>query len=319
MKTISVVFTRRFLSTSSIKESKLKEYKFLCPYDEVEVGDLIESPNYTTTMQVVSISNCTNATLNDITLKQIVIDKINDVDITEYKTNKTSNKMEKKSIFSKFIEKYKGQFIPVKDDKLKIAMDGNICVSVADEWVGIDKDNNLISYPSEMCMDIPVYILSKPYSQVQIGDIIRHNNTYAKVVKKNSNNSLSCLTYSGYTHNKKEIKDFIFGESFVDVIVNMFNGISTNGFNPMILAMADGNMDMKDWFMMQMFQNSGTNQVNPMNPMFMYAMMDKNEDSSMLEAMMMAQMMGGQMNFSNMFPKNVADTELPVTTKKVNQ
>lgn len=45
--------------------------------------------------------------------------------------------MEKKSIFSSFIEKYKSQFIPEKDNTLKVSMDGNICVPMNSEYVGI--------------------------------------------------------------------------------------------------------------------------------------------------------------------------------------
>ena len=169
------------------------------------------------------------------------------------------------------------------------------------ESVGIDKDNNLISYPKEMCMNMPVYLLTKPYSQVQIGDIVKINNSYAKVLKKNNNNSLSCLSFSGYTQNKKEIKDFMLGQSFVKVVVNMFSNIQTNGFNPMMLALADGNVDMKDFVLMQMMQSGDSNQVNPM---LLMAMMNKDENNSMFESLLMMQMMNGQMNFPLMSNQN---------------
>lgn len=38
------------------------------------------------------------------------------------------------------------------------------------EYVGIDNDNNLISYPEEMCISVPVYLVNKSYAQVKIGD-----------------------------------------------------------------------------------------------------------------------------------------------------
>ena len=81
----------------------------------------------------------------------------------------------------------------------------------------------------------------------------------------------------------------------------MFSNIQTNGFNPMILALADGNVDMKDFILMQMMQNDGSNQINPM---FMMAMMDKGENSSMFESLLMMQMMNGQMNFPLMPNQN---------------
>lgn len=88
------------------------------------------------------------------------------------------------------------------------------------------------------------------------------------------------------------------GQALVRVVVNMFSGMTTNGFNPMMLALANNeNMDMKDLMMMQMMQGNGAG-FNPM----MLMMMDKGEDSSMFETMMMMQMMGGQnpmMGFMN--------------------
>lgn len=218
------------------------------------------------------------------------------------KTNKTiQSTMEKKSIFASFIDKYKAQFVPEKDDTLKISMDGNICVPIDGEYVGIDKDDNLISYPKEACFDLPIYLLSKPFAQIQVGDIILVNKSYMKVLKKGTNGTLNCLTFSGYTRNKKEVKDFVLGQSFAKVVVNMFSNMQAAGFNPMMLAMCDGSMNVKDLLIMQMMQGGGV-QIGQMNPMLMMALMDKEGDSSILETMMMMQMMSGQ--FPNPFIPN---------------
>ena len=65
--------------------------------------------------------------------------------------------------------------------------------------------------------------------------------------------------------------------------------------NPMILAMAEDGIDMKDLMILQMMQGSNDGQ---MNPMFMMAMMDKGGNNSMIETMLMMQMMGNnQMSF----------------------
>lgn len=219
------------------------------------------------------------------------------------KTNKTiQSTMEKKSIFASFIDKYKAQFVPEKDDTLKISMDGNVCVPIDGEYVGIDKDDNLISYLKEACFDLPIYLLSKPFAQIQVGDIILVNKSYMKVLKKGTNGTLNCLTFSGYTRNKKEVKDFVLGQSFAKVVVNMFSNMQAAGFNPMMLAMCDGSMNVKDLLIMQMMQGGGGAQIGQMNPMLMMALMDKEGDSSILETMMMMQMMGGQ--FPNPFIPN---------------
>ena len=44
--------------------------------------------------------------------------------------------------------------------------------------------------------------------------------------------------------NKKEIKDFMLGQSFIKVVINMFSNIQVNGVNPMILAMAEDGIDL---------------------------------------------------------------------------
>nr|DAI06417.1 MAG TPA: hypothetical protein [Crassvirales sp.] len=300
VRTINVVYTTRKLSGS--EASKLKAYIFLCSYDQIKVGDLIESPMYTTSMQVIGVSNYAAREQNGITLKDIIIDTINGAKVSnnQLNNNQKSNKMEKKSVFSSFIEKYKSQFIPEKEESLKLSMDGNICVPIGSEYVGINADNELISYPTEMCMDVPVYIISKPFNQVQVGDIVKLNNSFLKVLRKNDNGTLQCLSFSGYSSNRREIKDFMLGQALVRVVVNMFSGMTTNGFNPMMLALANNeNMDMKDLMMMQMMQGNGAG-FNPM--MLMMMMMDKGGDSSMFETMMMMQMMGGQnpmMGFMN--------------------
>lgn len=139
---------------------------------------------------------------------------------------------------------------------------------------------------------------SKPYAQVQVGDIVKLNNSFLKVLRKNDNGTLQCLSFSGYSSNRREIKDFMLGQALVRVVVNMFSGMTTGGFNPMMLALANNeDMDMKDLMMIQMMQGNG----GSFNPM-MLMMMDKGGDNSMLETMMMMQMMGGQnpmMGFMN--------------------
>ena len=92
--------------------------------------------------------------------------------------------------------------------------------------------------------------------------------------------------------NKKEIKDFMLGQSFIKVVINMFSNIQVNGVNPMILAMAEDGIDMKDLMILQMMQGSNDGQ---MNPMFMMAMMDKGGNNSMIETMLM--MGNNQMSF----------------------
>lgn len=313
MKVVEVIFSKSKLTKYDVISSTKKRYCFRTN-EILTVGDKIVSDDYDNPMYVADIRNDDSAyssykllnikTINGYPLKYIhgtrvdvccnVIkptDPIKIDTITVSNTIKPSTIMEKKSIFSNFIEKYKSQFVPEKDENLKLSMDGNVCVRIDNEYVGIDSENNLVSYPEEMCMDMPILVIAKPHSQVEIGDIVKMNNHYAKVLKKNANGSLSCLSYSGYTQNKKEVKDFMLGQAYVKVVVNMFGNLSNCGFNPMMFALMDGNMNAKDLMLLQMIQPN--QKLGEINPMMLMLLADKNESNTMMETMLMMQMMGG--------------------------
>lgn len=155
-------------------------------------------------------------------------------------------------------------------------------------------------------MDVPVYTICKPFSQVKAGDIIKMKSSFVKVIKRNSNGTLQCLSFAGYSSNKREIKDFILGQGFVNVVINMFSEMTTTGLNPMMLMLANNeNMDMKDFMMFQMMQQGqGGTQFNPM----MLMLLNKEGDSSMMETMLMMQMMNGQNPMLNLLNNSMTDT-----------
>lgn len=80
---IYVVYTKEYLTLWQIIGANLKKYAFLCDYSEVKIDDLIDSPMYSTPMQVVSISPCeslADTVVNGIPLKRIIISTINNID-----------------------------------------------------------------------------------------------------------------------------------------------------------------------------------------------------------------------------------------------
>lgn len=201
------------------------------------------------------------------------------------------NKMEKQSkMISGIKEKYMSQFIPERVPNAKMSADGSICVLIGDEYVGI-KGEELITYPEEFVMDFPVYSIVKPQDQVREGDIVISGKNFGKVIRLNEDGSIKLLSFSGYTHNKKEVKDFLLGKATVRVLVNMYD--TTSGFNPMIFAMASGDkIDLKTLAMMQMMPGFGGGEMSDLlkNPMMM-AMMMKGGDRDFLETMMLMEMM----------------------------
>jgi hypothetical protein len=169
-----------------------------------------------------------------------------------------------------------------------------------------------------------VYSINKLNNIVQIGDIVKNGRSYAKVIGKNDDGSLKTLSFTGYTHNKKAVQDFIMGQSTTRVLINMFNFDEQAGFNPIFFAMASGEtLDVQSLMMLSMTpqgKNLFSNAGGGFNPMMLW-MLDKNRQESgqgmdMMGMMMMSSMMGGQNPFGQMFNVGGAASvsQTPVTT-----
>ena len=321
-RVITVVFTRRKLSALEIAEQK--KYLFICEH-RVKIGDIIDSPTYATPCQVIDISwdNSRPMTPRGQFLKTLVIDKINGESITTNIIN-SSEKMKDNSMFSGIMSKYTGQFIPEKEDEVKMSLNGLLCVPQDGEYIGVQGDN-LVSFPEEMTLPIPVYSIVKTNSAIVAGDIIKNGHNYSKVLNVNADGSLKILSFTGYTHNKKPVTDFIMGAATTRVLINMFNFDDKSGFNPIFFAMANGDtLDVNSLMMLSMTpqgKNLFSNAGGGFNPMMLW-MLDKNRQESgqdMMGMMMMSSMMGGQNPFGNMFGQQPNSTTVAPTTPTVDQ
>ena len=307
-RVVTVVFTRRKLSALEIAEQK--KYLFICEH-EVKIGDMIDSPTYATPCQIIDVSwdNSRPMTPRGQFLKTLVIDKINGKSINQtINIINSSEKMKDNSMFSGIMSKYTGQFIPEKEDKVRMSLNGLLCVPQDGEYIGVQGDN-LVSFPEEMTLPIPVYSIVKTNSAIVAGDIIKNGHSYSKVLNVNADGSLKILSFTGYTHNKKPVTDFIMGAATTRVLINMFNFDEKSGFNPIFFAMANGDtLDVNSLMMLSMtpqgkdlFSNAG----GGFNPMMLW-MLDKNRQESgqgmdMMTMFMMSSMMGGQNPLGNMF------------------
>ena len=307
-RVITIVYTRRKLSALEIAEQK--KYLFICEY-EVKIGDMIDSPTYATPCQVIDVSWSDSKPMNPRGqfLKTLVIDKINGKSMNQtIDIINSSEKMKDNSMFSGIMSKYTGQFIPEKEDKVRMSLNGLLCVPQDGEYIGVQGDN-LVSFPEEMTLPIPVYSIVKTNSAIVAGDIIKNGHNYSKVLNVNADGSLKILSFTGYTHNKKPVTDFIMGAATTRVLINMFNFDEKSGFNPIFFAMANGDtLDVNSLMMLSMtpqgkdlFSNAG----GGFNPMMLW-MLDKNRQESgqgmdMMTMFMMSSMMGGQNPLGNMF------------------
>ena len=307
-RVVTVVFTKRKLSALEIAEQK--KYLFICEH-EVKIGDMIDSPTYATPCQIIDVSWNNSKPINPRGqfLKTLVVDKINGKSMNQtIDIINSSEKMKDNSMFSGIMSKYTGQFIPEKEDKVRMSLNGLLCVPQDGEYIGVQGDN-LVSFPEEMTLPIPVYSIVKTNSAIVAGDIIKNGHNYSKVLNVNADGSLKILSFTGYTHNKKPVTDFIMGAATTRVLINMFNFDEKSGFNPIFFAMANGDtLDVNSLMMLSMtpqgkdlFSNAG----GGFNPMMLW-MLDKNRQESgqgmdMMTMFMMSSMMGGQNPLRNMF------------------
>ena len=305
---VTVVFTKRKLSALEIAEQK--KYLFICEH-EVKIGDMIDSPTYATPCQIIDVSWNNSKPMNPRGqfLKTLVVDKINGKSMNQtIDIINSSEKMKDNSMFSGIMSKYTGQFIPEKEDKVRMSLNGLLCVPQDGEYIGVQGDN-LVSFPEEMTLPIPVYSIVKTNSAIVAGDIIKNGHNYSKVLNVNADGSLKILSFTGYTHNKKPVTDFIMGAATTRVLINMFNFDEKSGFNPIFFAMANGDtLDVNSLMMLSMtpqgkdlFSNAG----GGFNPMMLW-MLDKNRQESgqgmdIMTMFMMSSMMGGRNPLGNMF------------------
>ena len=302
--------TDRKLNKTELKSRTKELYGFKSEkLTNLKVGDVVTADNRATPIQVAEISLLTsgytiltNVAINGVSIDlgnatRPVVNKVATTyaDVPATKTKKmTSNKM-----VSGLIDRYKSQFFPEKEEYVKIAMDGAICVPVNNEYIGVKSDGSLTSYPEEFLIDVPVFSISKPQAQVKVGDIVKIGTRYGRVNTKNEDGSLKILYFSGVTGNTHEIKDMLLGQSLVRVLVNMFSFNESNGMNPMmLLAMSDKeDLDMKSLFLMQAMSNGqgfGSNSINGFNPMMLLALSDKDGKSNdIFTTMALMQMMNG--------------------------
>lgn len=225
------------------------------------------------------------------------------------------------SIFASALERFKNQYVPVKDGHLSVTFSGEICEKRGDNYVAFI-NGELSEVLPQMVLDVPVYLISKPIAQVKVGDIVKTTSVNAKgnttytyqIITKVDSKSIHGKTFGGTNRVVTPAKGLVDGQQIVQVAINLFAGFGNqqvaNGFNPMMFALLSdktGSSDLKDLLpFMMMSQNNGQG----FNPMMLLALSgDSNSDLSDILLFSAFSQQGG-MNFADLF-KGIAT---PVTT-----
>ena len=172
-----------------------------------------------------------------------------------------------KNTIAGFSDRLKETFMPTEAKDVRVSMDGNICVATNQGYVAIDAQNHLTAYPEELTLPLPVFIMSKPKENLVVGDIIALDRSYAKVTSIKGE-KINAISYTGAGKLIRTIKDFLFNQTMVRVVVSLTGNMGSQ-MNPMMLmALAkDGKKDdslASLLPLMMMNQQGGAVACNPM-------------------------------------------------------
>ena len=208
-----------------------------------------------------------------------------------------------------FGDRLKASFMPTEAKDVRIATDGNICVATSEGYVAIDNEFKLTSYPDEFTLDLPVFIIPKPISQLAEGDVIARDKSYAKV-KKIADGKITVVGYTGAGSTVHPIKDILLGQTTVKVVVSLAGNIGGQ-INPMmLLALSKDKKNDSLLPFLLMNQNGGALTANPMLMMALAG----GDDFDLKDLLMYSAFSGG--NIGNLFggiaaPAAPAVTEAP--------
>ena len=204
-----------------------------------------------------------------------------------YEENDNKKKNGGKSMFNNLMKNFK--FGKMDTNAIKYSFNGIAFQTEDNDYVVYNPDMTFTNV-SEMVIDIPIYVMPVPKSDVKIGDIIIHNSEFVivqsieskeiRVARPRTKEIVGIIP-------EKSVFGFDFYTKVIDFTKNFSNSAtSSNPFgNLPMLMMMDNKDNNSDMLMLMMMMNGGKMDIN--NPMFMYMMMSKSEDKSNLLPLMM--------------------------------
>lgn len=251
---------------------KEKPAKIVLPDEENIAIPINSTPPYLT------IHNCCATSYTDLVK---AMEKIN------YEENDNKKKNGGKSMFNNLMKNFK--FGKMDTNAIKYSFNGIAFQTEDNDYVVYNPDMTFTNV-SEMVIDIPIYVMPVPKSDVKIGDIIIHNSEFVivqsieskeiRVARPRTKEIVGIIP-------EKSVFGFDFYTKVIDFTKNFSNSAtSSNPFgNLPMLMMMDNKDNNNDMLMLMMMMNGGKMDFN--NPMFMYMMMSKSEDKSNLLPLMM--------------------------------
>ena len=191
-----------------------------------------------------------------------------------------------KSMFNNLMKNFK--FGKMDTNAIKYSFNGIAFQTEDNDYVVYNPDMTFTNV-SEMVMDIPIYVMPVPKSDIKIGDIIIHNSEFVivqsieskeiRVARPRTKEVVGIIP-------EKSVFGFDFYTKVIDFTKNFSNSAtSSNPFGNLPMLMMMDNKDNNNDMLMLMMMNGGVMDFN--NPIFMYMMMSKSDDKSNLLPLMM--------------------------------
>lgn len=222
-----------------------------------------------------------------------------------------------KSMFNNLMKNFK--FGKMDTNAIKYSFNGIAFQTEDNDYVVYNPDMTFTNV-SEMVMDIPIYVMPVPKSDVKIGDIIIHNSEFVivqsieskeiRVAQPRTKEIVGIIP-------EKSVFGFDFYTKVIDFTKNFSNSAtSSNPFGNLPMLMMMDNQDNNNDMLMFMMMNGGKMDFN--NPMFMYMMMSKSEDKSNLLPLMMLMNQNKSGESTTGYKINNSESHIVLNTEGLN-
>lgn len=193
-------------------------------------------------------------------------------------------------------------FGQIKTDDIKYSFNGIAFKNEAGEYAYLNDDFTFINV-GNMVIDMPVFVAPVSIENVDVGDIIRHNNEWVIIADTNNDGFISAIKPKTREVVNIIPEKSIFGFDFYSKVINIFENIKTSANkdtpfgNLLPFIMMNGDVDNKNTMLMYMMMNNGNFDIN--NPIFLSMLMNDKNDNDLMGLIMMMNGLAAQNKNNN--------------------
>lgn len=197
-----------------------------------------------------------------------------------------------------------GDFGAITDGRVALTFSGELAVKTSDgNFISYNGTKKVMENQENLVIESTGMAYIMPVKSVEAGDTIKYKDKYLHVLCVEESGDISAIDVEAGTKESVIKEVSVFGFNFYSKVINIFSGVgnnkSTNGINPMMLAMLAGgdgedSSDMLPMMLMMQMQDKDTEKEQALSPMMMAMMMSKKDgDGDFVKDMMMMNMFSG--------------------------